>query len=167
MANMKLKKGQAPDFTPTKGALVSMPAAELHWGKTSGRASTYDALLEQLVAAKDAKTVLCFETTKPRPNIGARAKKLGIRVEMAEHGGKLYVRYMGLAPDSERWKRKLSEEIIDIAQVQPRTPIQMAVEMRKRGFEIEAGSIDARCKQMENSGLMHRKSDGSWEAVTK
>jgi hypothetical protein len=151
---------KAPDFSGVAGKLVEAPT-DLHFGARAGRGSPYDALLEQLAASKGK--VLEFGDTRARPSVYARAKKLGLRVLFAESGNTLYVKFGGWAPDSERWKALVRAAIREVVTTQPRNEIQIAVALRATGVnDVDAGTVGAILKQMEQSGDVQRQRDGSW-----
>jgi hypothetical protein len=151
-----------PDFTGVAGRLVELPAdVSLQFGARGGRVSPYDALLEQLAAARDK--VLEFGDLRARASVMARSKKLGIKVLLAEHGPKLYVKFGGWLPESDRWKAEVRAGIRDTVTTQPRNEIQVAVALRAKGLnDVDAGVVGAILKQMEQAGEVARGRDGSW-----
>lgn len=153
------KKGRRIDFSGVPGELVDLPGG-LTFSKT--KISRYDALLEQLAVA-GAGRVLKFGALKARASVHVRAKKLGMQVLCAELDGCLYFKFAGWAPDSERAKQMVRAKILEVLGTNPRTEIQVAVELRKQGLtDMDAATAGAVLKQMEQLGQTSRKSDGTW-----
>lgn len=157
------KKGVKPHLEGVPGKLTVAPSVALKWGARKGL-SPYDALLEQLAAAKPGQ-VLAFEHPRAKPSVGARSRKLGLRVEMAELDGKLYVRFAGFAPDSDRYKKLLRDKLLAAVAEQERNEVQLAVELRKQPgmADVDAGTIHAVLCQMEQGKMVQRMRDGSWK----
>lgn len=94
----KPTKGIKPNCNGVPGALIEIEdlPLDLVFGTRKQHISPYDALLKQLLEAGEGKALL-FGHERARASVSVRPKKLGIKVEMADHAGKLYVR---LAPGS-------------------------------------------------------------------
>lgn len=153
---------KAPDMTGVPGRIVDAPV-DLVFGHKL-RSSPYDALLQQLAEAGKGKA-LQFDDRRARAAIYSRSKKLGMQVEMAENGNALYVRFCGYAPDSPKWKAMARTAILDTVRTQARNDVQIAAAVRAKGLnEIDAGTVGAILRQMEQEGLVARQRDGSWEA---
>lgn len=156
------KKGKKPDMSGVPGELVGMPAFELRWG--GGKISPYDGLLEKLAAAGPGQ-LLKFGDARAKTSLWSRSRKLGMKLMYAEHEGSMYVKFAGWAPDSERGKQIVRAKIMEVLQTNPRTEIQLAVELRKQGLtDMDAATAGAILKQMEQLGQTSRKADGTWLA---
>lgn len=148
-----------PDFNGVPGKLVAAPEG-LQFGP-KGRHSPYDSLLQQLATAKSQ--VLEFGDARAKASVYSRATKLGMKVEFAERGVALYVRFGGWKPDSEQWRKLARVAILEAIKTQPRMVIQVTNAVRATGLnDVDAGTIDAILKQMEQEGTVARQRDGSW-----
>lgn len=166
-------------FYGTPGALVEALPADLDF-TNPGRVSMYDTLLLSLERKVDeAKRDparkgqpmpgLCFEDIKARAGVTARAKKIGIKILMAEAGGKLYIRYVGRAVDDQREPRRI--KILDILQKAPgpMTYMQITNMLRADGDEtVDAGLVDLILVSMMKAGDVIRQNTGAWRlSLTK
>ena len=107
----KPTKGVKPNCNGVPGALIeaSELPPDLVFGLRKQHVSPYDALLKQLLESGEGKA-LSFGHERARASVFARSKKLGIKIEMADHAGKLYVRLMpGSTASSTEEKRPLKE----------------------------------------------------------
>ena len=73
-------------------------------------------------------------------------------------------RFVGWAPGTPRYKALVRVAIIDAISMQPRTEIQVAVAVHARGIdtEIDAATVGAILKRMEQEHAVVRQRDGSW-----
>lgn len=156
-------KRKMPDMTGVPGRLIKCPAG-IEFGP-KGRQSPYDSLLKQLAAANDGQ-ILQFDGGRAKPSVAVRASKLGMKVEFAQAGNLLYVRFAGWKPDSLQWKAAARAAILNSIETQPRNEIQIANSVRSQKWmsEMDAGTVGAILKQMEQDGLVISGRDGAWAA---
>lgn len=154
-----MKKGmKAPDFSGVKGELVLAEGLQLNFGSRL-KSSPYDALLDQLVAARGQ--LLKFAALKARASVAVRAKKKGLRVSFAEAGGCLFVRYDGLLVDDVKGTRRA--KILDVLEKMPRNAAQLAVALREAGDStVDASLVLAILAQLERDGQVVRGEGDRW-----
>lgn len=184
----KPTKGVRPKFDGIPGQLMQpseVPTGLLFGAKV--HASPYDAKLRELAVAPSG-AALQFAGLRARPSLYSRARKLNLKVEFAELGGKLYVRIapMTCSPSSTTAAGgppppSLQQELISEKRIRNHTAILAAVCAGKRTPEAIAAAIRAEIphadgvivrsmlKQMQQAGSVRltKISPETWEPVEK
>lgn len=162
----KPTRGVRPNFTGVPGELikVSEVPADLTFSVRKLHTSPYDPLLRQLQDA-DPGHVLCFGDERARPSVIARAKKLSLKVEFADHAGKLYVRLIpsATAPAHEAsvktqvvQDKKTVNRALVMGQLRAGkvTPEAIAAGMRSEGASIDAPTVRSMLNAMKTEGTV-------------
>lgn len=136
----KPTKGVKPNCNGVPGALIeaSELPPDLVFGLRKQHISPYDALLKQLLESGEGKA-LKFGHERARTSVVARSKKLGIKIELADYAGELYVR---LAPGSTSQARQpLKDGLVSDKKTRNRSLILTALRKGKSTPEAIAAQL--------------------------
>lgn len=138
-AVQKPTKGVRPRLEGVPGVLLTardVAPLGLIFGAAT-RVSPYDAKLRELCAA-EAGAVLCFGNLRARASLYQRAKKLNIKLEFGEQGGKLYAR---LVSSEALPRQSVTGTVVTDAKTRNRALICAAIRKGKKTPEAIAAFL--------------------------
>jgi len=170
-------KGVAPDFSGVIGVLVDAnEVRDLQFAEKKPRVSPYDAQLRALAAAPGK--VMRFDDVRALTSVKVRARKLGLKIELAFADGKMFVRVTGEAPAPEKGSTKLEdvlgagprhtrrEELLSALKFGPASAMKLASILRAKGdTAIDAQLAGAILAQLARDGKVLSRADDTYALV--
>lgn len=166
------KRGRPPgrhDFHPAvNGTLMEIPS-ELIWD-SGGRRSAYDEVLNRLLEAP-ASQALRFEETRCRATIQARAKKMGMKICLAEWGGALWVKLLGMDGRKLRTSANAEESPRDAVRrcvrEAPRTTAEIHDHLQQQFPGTMMPATSGLLESLRGKGEIAKRDDLKWYPVKK
>lgn len=162
MPKPAVRRGGPGYKPPVRADLVPL-APEIVW-EQAGRKSAYDDLLRRLLDAP-ATHGLRFAERRCRATVLARAKKLGLRILLAECGDNLWVKLVGLTKEAvQTAARPLppAEACLQILREMPRTGTEVYDHMERLLPGCSRAASDAVLEKLRKDGLAVKKDDLKW-----